>query len=173
MPNTETPTPNFFDIIFLIVTNHGSDILLDPIKLRPYTKAHKIFIRKEYDFLNEDDFWKELLVYILHNVDNSEYLQLYKSITPLEFDDGLLVSILRGLKNDMLKQEYLDHLKCLYEDVKDINKRRELLNIIGNENIFLDLDNENEENQNAEKNVNKQSPIPVIPSKEHYLERRI
>ena len=125
------------DFLYEIIKRESKRLNLYTYEIRTYTKAFKIFIRKEYDFLAEDIFWKELLIYILNNVNNNEYLDLYKSMEPLEFDDGDLVGMIKSLKNDLLKQEYLDSLDYLFEEVENKKERFEFLDLIGNESLYL------------------------------------
>ena len=75
--------------------------------------------------MKEDIFWKELFLFVLHNVDN-EVLQLYKQISPLLYDDSLLVSMMISLKNSIYIIEHLD-LDSLYEDVENKEERYKLL----------------------------------------------
>jgi hypothetical protein len=131
--------------LYEIIKRESCKLNVFTYEIRVHTKAHKIFVRKEYDFINEDIFWKELLIYILNNVDNSEYLRLYKSIQPLDFDDGLLVSMIKGLKSDLFKQENLDNLECLYGEIENKKKRFEFLDIIGNEKAYLCEEDEADE----------------------------
>lgn len=110
-------------------------------EVRSDTKAYKIFIRKEFDFINEEVFWKELLIYILHNNTN-EYLDLYKTLQPIDFDEADLVGMINSLRNDVLKLPYLGQLDYLYENIKNKGKRFDFLDLIGNDGIsFQENDN--------------------------------
>jgi len=133
------------DYLYEIIKRECSRLNIYTYEIRIDTKAFKIFIRKEYDFINEDIFWKELLIYILHNVDDNDFLQFYKQIEPLPFDDGLLVSMIKSLKSNIYKLEHLEHLECLYDEVENKKERFEFLDLIGNEGFCLYNDDEIEE----------------------------
>jgi hypothetical protein len=135
--------------LYEIIKRESCKLNVFTYEIRVHTKAYKIFVRKEYDFINEDIFWKELLIYILNNVDNNEYLGIYRSIQPLDFDDGLLVGMIKGLKSDLFKQENLDSLEYLYDEIKNKKARFDFLNIIGNDKVYLCSEDEADEG-NAE-----------------------
>lgn len=106
-------------------------------EVRINTKAYKIFVRKEFDFVPESVLWKEVLLFLLHN-ENNEYIELYKSLPPLKFNDADLVSLVKSLKNDVSKIEYIDMLDALYDEIENKKERLDFLEIIGNENVFID-----------------------------------
>lgn len=110
-------------------------------EVRIDTKAYKIFIRKEYDFIHENVLWKEVLIYLLHNGSN-KYLELYKTMPPLDFDDADLVCLVNTFKNDILKLEYADMLDTLYDEIENKKERIDFLDIIGNDGIVLEEDDE-------------------------------
>jgi hypothetical protein len=125
------------DYLYSIIKRESVRLNIYTYEIRINTKAFKIFILQQYDFINEDVFWKELLIYILHNAENNSLLEFYKSIEPLEFDDGLLVNLIKCLKNDLLKLEYIDTLETLYDEVDNKGRRFTFLELIGNENISI------------------------------------
>ena len=85
------------------------------------------------------------MIYILHNIETSKYLEFYKSIEPLEFDDADLVSMIKSFKNDLLKQEHISQLDCLYEEIKNKKDRFEFLDLIGNEMFYFSEEEEEDE----------------------------
>lgn len=127
-------------------------IVRESIRLNVYTyevrvdsKAYKIFLRKEYDFLKEEILWKELLVFILNKVNENDILSIYKGIKPLDFDEGLIVQLISSFKNDLLKLEHLDMLDELYAEIRNKKERFESLDMIGNDSYYfgdVDLDEE-------------------------------
>jgi hypothetical protein len=133
------------DYLYEIIKRESCRLQVYTYEIRGYSKAFKIFIQKEYDFINEDVFWKELLIYILHNNNNSRILELYKTFKPLEFDEGLLISMIKSLKSDLMKQEHLGMLDTLYDEIENKGERLKLLDIIGNEDIVFSEEYEDEE----------------------------
>ncbi|MDR3283772.1 MAG: hypothetical protein LBS97_01165, partial [Treponema sp.] len=67
------------DYLYEIIKRESARLNVYTYEIRIHTKAYKIFIHKQYDFINEDVFWKELLIYILNNSNNSRILELYKT----------------------------------------------------------------------------------------------
>ena len=135
------------DYLYEVIKRESYRLNLYTYEIRIDTKANKIFMRKEYDFISEDIFWKELLIYILHNIETNKYLEFYKSIEPLEFDDADLVSMIKSFKNDLLKQEHISQLDCLYEEIKNKKDRFEFLDLIGNEMFYFSEEEEEEEDE--------------------------
>lgn len=114
--------------------SHRNNVFTYEVKYN--SKAHKIFIRQEFDFILENKLWKEVLVYILNNTDN-EYLKLYKSFPPLDFDEADLITLINSFKNDVNKIECVEILEALYEEMdnQSLKKRNEFLDLIGNESL--------------------------------------
>lgn len=108
-------TTTLYEIIYDEATSQN----IYTYEIRVDTKAYKIFIRKEFDFIKETVLWKELLIYILNHSDDIAILRLIKSFTPLEFDSGMTKELLCCFKNDLYKLEYIDMLDTIYEDVKN------------------------------------------------------
>jgi hypothetical protein len=134
--------------LYKIIERESSRLNIYTYEIRIDTKAYKIFIKEEYDFTSEEIFWKELLIYILHNVDKNQYLELYKSMEPLEFDDGNMAGMIKALRNDLLKLEYLGDLDYLYDEIENKKDRFEFLDLIGNETLYFPDDNEDEGKDN-------------------------
>jgi hypothetical protein len=133
------------DYLYEIIKRESFRLNVYTYETRIKTKAHKIFICKEYDFIDEDVLFKELLIFILHNVDINETLKVYKSIEPLELDEGMMVEMVKSLKSDLYKQDFLGMLEELYCDGTNVKERLRNLEVIGNENVFLTPDENNED----------------------------
>jgi hypothetical protein len=139
------------EYLYEIVKRESSRLNIYTYEIRINTKAWKIFIKKEYDFTNEDVFWKELLLYILHDPDNSRVLEVYRSMDPLEFDEADLVDLIHGLKSDLYKQEYSDSLDALYDEVDDKKRRFEFLDMIGTTHFMFPEDEYDEDDEDDNK----------------------
>ena len=107
---------------------------------RPSSKACKIFVKKEFDFLNENVLWKELLIFLMKNKEQEKIIQFINKIEPLEFDSAMIPEYLEIFHNDLKKQEHVDELEELYNDVKDKKNRLEMLDIIGDPNSLFDFE---------------------------------
>lgn len=116
--------------------SHQNNVFTYEVKYN--SKAYKIFIRQEFDFILENKLWKEVLVYILNNQDN-EYLNFYKSLPPLDFDEADLVTLINSFKNDINKIECIENLESLYDEMDNQTrkKRNDFLDLIGNESLEL------------------------------------
>lgn len=126
-----------------IIERESSRLNIYTYEIRVDSKAYKIFMRKEYDFIKEEIFWKELLLFIINKSETNDLLSFFKNKEPLEFDEGMLPQLIASFKSDLLKQEHLDMLDVLYEDLQGKKERLEFLDLIGNENFMLE--NEEEE----------------------------
>jgi hypothetical protein len=132
------------DYLYSIIKREAFRLNLYTDEIRINTKAFKIFTLKQYNFINENIFWKELLVYILHNAEQNPLLKLYKNIKPLEFDEGMLVNLIKCLKDDLLKLEHINTIETLYEEVENKEERYSLLDLIGNESVYISDMDEND-----------------------------
>jgi hypothetical protein len=112
-------------------------------EVRAYSKAYKIFLKKEFDFYHEYILWKEVLVFCL-NKGSNKHLELYKSLPPLEFDESI-PCLVRTFKNDTSRQRHTDMLDTLYEDVHDKTGRLAFLDIVGDDFTLLEDVLESEE----------------------------
>lgn len=107
-------------------------------EVRTYSKAYKIFIKKEFDFYHEDVLWKEVLVFCL-NKGSDKYLELYKSLPPLGFDESI-PCLVKTFRNDTCRQMHTDMLDTLYEDVHDKTERLAFLDIVGDDFMLAEED---------------------------------
>lgn len=130
--------------LYEVITDEAARLGIFTYEVRSNSKAEKIFLRKRFDFLDEDVLWKELLVFLLHSKDDSGAIKFLRSIKPLRFDPGLAVEYLQSFGSDEKKLSILDELECVYAGVSDIKKRLEMLDAIGTPMIYFD-DDESEE----------------------------
>jgi len=94
------------------------------------SKASKIFIRKKFDFEEEDILQAELLAYFLSKEasgPNSSFIR--ERVTPLPFDPALEGEYLAALRSEWRKITVLDELESHYEEVADFKQRREMLEV--------------------------------------------
>ncbi len=131
--------------LYEIIKQEATRLNIYTYELRYDSKASKIFLRKEYEFTNEDILWKELLIYFVNSSETSGNLGFIKEIEPLEFDPGLDVDYLQCLGSDEKKLIILDELKELYENIDKPIERLQAISLIGNPSVFSDLGDEDDE----------------------------
>lgn len=111
----------------------------------PYeSKASIIFIGKKYVFFEQDIVWKELLVYLMNTEESSGILDIIKDIEPLDFERKLVNEYLQVFKSDLKKDDLIDYIEHLYEDIKNKKERFEILNLLGNPNVYFENDSEDD-----------------------------
>ncbi len=99
-------------------------------EVRVDSKAHKIFMRKEYDFRNESIVWKEILIYLVNNdYLESTAMDIIRSIEPLPFERALIGDYIKSFESSLLRQRIIDEVEAIYDGRKDIAERLSLLDI--------------------------------------------
>ena len=115
------------------------------------SKAAKIFLRKEYDFIDEELAFKELLVYLINTEDRTVYLNFLKQISPLEFDPAMIPEYMASISSNIARQALLDEVSTLYENFEERNEiklRLEMIDAIDNSNYsWFDEDEEYDEEE--------------------------
>ena len=130
--------------IYKVVEQEASRLNIYTQELRYESKASKIFLRKEYEFTNEDVLWKELLIFFINSNVSSGHIGFIKNMEPLEFDPGLEIEYLQCLSSEESKLGVLDELEGLYLDIEKPGERLKSVNLIGNSSVFFDSDDEDE-----------------------------
>lgn len=116
-------------------------------EIRADSKAYKLFIRKEYDFLKEDIAWKELLIYLLKTKDPSNLTRLISKTAPLDFDSGDAVGYLEAFRSETKKTELVDLVEVLHQERKPLHDRLELLDVIGEQTANLSFEDDELEDE--------------------------
>ncbi len=93
-------------------------------EIRYNSKAYKIFIREEFDFTNEHNYWKEILIFLLNDSTQHEIKEIIQSIEPLNFDDALIPDYISHFKSHLKKLSGLDEMEYLHEELVDSLKQR-------------------------------------------------
>ncbi len=103
------------------------NILTDEI--RSNSKPYKIFIKKEYNFLNDKIITIELLLFIIQNKSNTELLILLNNIKSLNLDDLLMEQYINTLisNNSIIDDAIYDEIDFLQSEH---NNKQERLNDI-------------------------------------------
>jgi hypothetical protein len=144
-PNSRKLKANIGKCIGKIVENMYQFIIDESTRLhiytyeiRPYTKAYKIFLSKEYDFYKESVFWKELLIFSVKHKKGNPIIDIMKSVKALPFDSNMLNQYYSAYSDDTKKIQYLTEVDTYYENIEDKKGRLEILDLIGNTDISFD-----------------------------------
>jgi hypothetical protein len=129
-------------VLYKLVHDAAGDINLYTYELRSDSKAYKVFICNELDFVAEDLLWKEILVFLMNTRADTPELGFLREIKPLDLDPGMIPDYLQCLGSDLKKIEHIEELKELYRQIEDAGQREELISIIGNKHILIGDDDE-------------------------------
>lgn len=110
-----TIVSQLYDIIHIEASNQN----LYTYELPYDSKAYKIFMRKEFNFLKERNLKKELLVFLVNNKDQNEYISFLKTIEPLKFDDALINEYISFLLNPHIGIDLIDEMEYLQEEEEE------------------------------------------------------
>lgn len=116
--------------VYKIVENQARRLNIYTYEVDFRSKASKIFLRKKFDFEDEDILQAELMAYFLSSEACGPNARLIRDhIKPLPFDPALEGEYLAALRSDRKKITVLDELEALYEDVTNFKERRNLLEV--------------------------------------------
>ena len=130
--------------LYEIVEARAREIDLYTYELRSGSKAETVFLR-EVDISDEDVLWKELLIFFMNTKSTSGYLEFLRSITPLDFDPGLVGDYLDCFQSDAAKAFVMDELEHLYEEMEEHGERLDLMRVIAAPNVFFDTPEDEED----------------------------
>jgi len=102
-------------------------------EIRYNSKAAKIFLNEEYNFRNEDIFWRELILDLYAGPKDTVFGRYLNKIGALKLDPMLLPERLEGLRSFTKRIEMMDEIHSIYDGLtnSDRKKRLECLNLIG------------------------------------------
>lgn len=130
--------------LYDILQDEARRLNLYTYEVRYNSKAGKIFIRKEYNFENEDVLSKELLIFFINTKERASHLNLIHDIDHLDFDPALETDYIQSMNSFEKKLVILDELESLYEDIDKPGDRLSLINAIGSPGVeFETIDNRN------------------------------
>jgi hypothetical protein len=114
--------------VFKIVENEAIRLNLYTYEIDCQSKASKIFIRKSFDFEDEDILQVELIAYFVSGTASGSNAKFIREIIkPLPFDPALEADYLAALRFDHRKLTVLDELEAHYEEVEDFKTRRNMV----------------------------------------------
>ena len=135
------------NIIGKIASEYYEAIVTEARKYNMYTyelvsgsKAHKIFICKEYTFELEHLLKCEIITYLLHQDKEDGLIRLLKEITPLDFENNSTDDCVKTLVYDAIDRSMIDEMKHIYEDNPFDKDRYEVINSLGKGYYFGDID---------------------------------
>jgi len=136
--------------LYDIICEECSRLNIYTYELEYDSKAAKIFLSKKYNFLDERDLVKELLIYLVNAENESPNMEIIKNIKPLDFDQALTKDYIQCFLNKLKCQEVIDEAESLYQDVENKTERIELLNLITTDILTPDdLDYEDGNNEDG------------------------
>jgi hypothetical protein len=132
--------------LYQLIRDESHRLNLYTYELRTYSKAAKIFLAEKYDFIDETDLIKELIIFFINTKESNGLYKFIKGIKPLDFDIALFEDYIKCCQNKLKCQEIMDQVEALYEDVSIKKDRIAMLKAIGSGCFDYDEDeNEDEE----------------------------
>jgi hypothetical protein len=135
--------------LYEVIEKESSRLHLYTYELDYNSKAAKIFLNGKYNFIDERDLIKELLIYLINAENASLNMEVIKSITPLGFEEAFTKKYIDCFLNKLKCQEVIGEAEVLYEEVENKSERIELLNLITSE--IYSPEDENETDSDDEK----------------------
>ncbi|MBO9682333.1 MAG: hypothetical protein J7502_06650 [Flavisolibacter sp.] len=140
-------TPNIKKFIGKIIGKIATELydLIDDEahRLQTYTyeiayhsKAFKIFVAKEFDFIKEKLMQREVMLFLLKNLPNDQLKQFIDSIEPLTFEQLHTNKYFNDMFNFHKHRGVMDEMEFLYEENKLKYSRAEQLMVLGSDTNF-------------------------------------
>jgi hypothetical protein len=117
--------------LYDLVRKHSFNNGTFTYEIRYGSKAFKIFIAKESSFEIENNFKKEILIKLINNGFDDEFIESLKTIEPIKLEDCNSSHYIKYLLNSDYNQEYIDEYEYLIEERIIPNSRREEIEPIG------------------------------------------
>jgi len=120
-------TTALYKQIYNVSSNKG----LFTYEIRVDSKAYKIYLRKEFNFIKERLFKKELLLYLLNQ--SSDYLDAIKEFNALEFDPALISDHISAFISESKLRENIDEYDSFVDELtaRERKEREEFIGLIG------------------------------------------
>jgi hypothetical protein len=130
--------------LYEVVHDRASELNLYTYELRYGSKAFTVFMGKA-DIKAESVLWKELLVFFMNSDSDRGIFKHLRSIKALDFDPALAQDYLECFEANAAKASVIDELEHLYSELDDAGTRLEMMDIIGNQNVYFSEDDEDED----------------------------
>ncbi|KPV43822.1 hypothetical protein [Alicyclobacillus ferrooxydans] len=135
--------------LYEIIDETATRLNMYTYEISYFTKAYKIFTRHEYDFIDEDLAWTELLIYLLNTDERSAFLNVLKGVEPLELDAELIQDYIISRHSPTVRCDILDAVDSQYEEFEDKEEMKNRLSLMQALNspgvMFMDDDEEQDE----------------------------
>lgn len=135
--------------LYNIIFEESHRLNIYTYELEYNSKAAKIFLANKYNFIDERDLIKELLIFMINAENESVNMEVIKSISPLNFDQALTKDYIECFFNKLKCQEVIDEAESLYEEVENKRERIEMLHLI-TADIYRPDDNDFEDSSDEE-----------------------
>jgi hypothetical protein len=124
--------------LYDIIYEESTRLKIYTHEIDPWSKASKIFLRKKYDFCDEDIVWKELFLFIMNTPEYSDVIDLIRDIEPLNLEECRAGEYFDSLKSTKDLLMFIDEIESYYEDI-NIKERLSTLGILDDmQNIIFD-----------------------------------
>jgi hypothetical protein len=154
LPFSTGVTPNIKKFIGKIIGKIATELydLIDDEshRLQTYTyeiayqsKAFKIFVAKEFDFIKEKLMQREVALFLFKNLPNDQLKQFIDNIDPLDFEQLHTNKYFNDMFNFHKNRSAMDEMEYLYEEKKLKYSRVKQVMILGSDtnfDYFGDLD---------------------------------
>lgn len=128
------------DGLYDIISRRARELNIFTYELRCDSKAMKVFMGKQLDFIDEDKIRREMLLYLMSSRTTGEHVNLLRDYESLDLDPALAPAYIKSLLND--SPEHLGYvsgeIEAQYDDIDDIGDRFGFLGIMDNEWILYD-----------------------------------
>lgn len=95
------------------------------------SKAFKIFIAKEFDFVKEKLTQKEVMLYLLKTKTSEEFENYLNGIEHLNFEQNHTNKYIESIFTFNIDRQIMNELEYIYEEDKPDHSRKEYLEILG------------------------------------------
>ena len=107
------------------------------------TKACKIFLEESYDFLNERNLMKEIIIFLINNNKKTECFNFIKeNVKPLKFDPYLIEDYIKYPDSFREKKQLMNEMDSFYEDMPKKERKKRLNTISLLEKIVFSAEEE-------------------------------
>lgn len=135
--------------IYEVVQDKASELSLYTYEVRRGSKAHTVFLGQA-DLASEEVLWKKLLVFFINTKSSSGYLDVLRSIEPLEFDPALTSEYLQCFQSNAAKAFVIDELTHLYEQLENSGERIELMSLVGDPGVYFNSPNSEDDEEDED-----------------------
>lgn len=127
----------FSTTIYDIIWEEAHRLNVYTYELRYDSKAAKIFYAKEFNFLNEINVNKELLIFLMHAKGDKGVVDFIRSLKPLDLDIGEACEFIESFENPLITSQMQERIKLAYEEeIDDVKYRLEALKALTNCHAF-------------------------------------